>query len=145
MKIRENHRKETASVRYPGERILSIDTEVARERFERDSNEEESARSLYDRRWALAVLEEVERQMAAFYKSAGHGDRFEALRPFLLSKASRTTPYIDIASRLGMKENAVKGAMHRMRTKFKKLVREEVRQSLKEEVDLDDELRELFG
>ena len=117
----------------------ATDTEVGSVAPEEASNLE----ALFDREWALAV---VERSLAALELEAATADsrrQFVELRPWLSLDAAPGTQAA-AAARLGMNEGAVKVAIHRLRRRFRDLVRAEVAQTLPEGGDLNAEVRHLI-
>jgi RNA polymerase sigma factor (sigma-70 family) len=103
-----------------------------------------SADRLYERRWALAVLEQVLARLEDEYQAAGNAPLFDRLKEFLVGDQDR--PLQDeIASQLGMTENAVKQAFHRFRQRYRVLLREELAHTLIAPGDVEDELRHLVS
>jgi len=103
-----------------------------------------SAEQLYDRRWALAMLEQVLTRLESEYRAAGNASLFDQLKEFLVGEESRPLQ-AEIGLKLGMTENAVKQAFHRFRQRYRKLLREEVGHTVIAPGDVDDELRYLVS
>ena len=103
-----------------------------------------SADRLYERRWALAVLEQVLARLEAEYRAAGSGQLFDQLKEFLVGEPARPTQ-AEIATELGMTENAVKQAFHRFRQRYRVLLREEITHTVIAPGDVEDELRHLIS
>jgi len=97
---------------------------------------------LFDRSWALAVIDRVETRLEAEYNSAGKGDVFRALRPSLLSKGEES--HAEISQRTGLTEGGVRMGIHRMRRKFGDLIRDEVGHTVASVSDVEDEVRWLM-
>lgn len=96
----------------------------------------------FDRGWALAI---VERALAALEREEDHrADQFACLRPWLASGEIRE-PQEAAAARLGMSSGALKVAIHRLRRRFRELIRAEVAATLHDPADLDDEMRHLVA
>jgi RNA polymerase sigma-70 factor (ECF subfamily) len=110
--------------------------------FER--TESFSADRLYERRWALAVLEQVLMRLESEYQAAGNAALFEQLKEFLVGERGRPTQ-AEIATELGMTENAVKQAFHRLRQRYRVLLREEIAHTVAQPGDVEDELRHLVS
>jgi RNA polymerase sigma factor (sigma-70 family) len=110
--------------------------------FER--TESFSADRLYERRWALAVLEQVLMRLESEYQAAGNAALFERLKEFLVGERGRPTQ-AEIATELGMTENAVKQAFHRLRQRYRVLLREEIAHTVAQPGDVEDELRHLVS
>lgn len=98
----------------------------------------------FDRQWALAVMERALAAVEAEFASAGKAAHFEQLKPWLMGEAA-APPQAEVARRLGLNEGAVKVAVHRLRKRFREVLRTEVRQTLGEGDDVDDELRYLIA
>jgi RNA polymerase sigma factor (sigma-70 family) len=103
-----------------------------------------SADRLYERRWALAVLEQALTRLEAEYRAAGHGPLFDKLKEFLVGEEGRPLQ-AEIAAELGMTENAVKQAFYRFRQRYRMLLREEVAHTVLAPGDVEDELRHLIS
>src|SRR5437762_3947776 len=103
-----------------------------------------SADRLYERRWALAVLEQVLARLEAEYCAAGNASLFDQLKEFLVVERGRPTQ-AEIAAELGMTQNAVKQAFHRFRQRYRVLLREEIARTLIAPADVEDELRHLVS
>jgi RNA polymerase sigma factor (sigma-70 family) len=110
--------------------------------FERTENF--SAERLYERRWALAVLEQVLMRLESEYQAAGNAALFDQLKEFLVGERGRPTQ-AGIAADLGMTENAVKQAFHRLRQRYRVLLREEIAHTVAQPGDIEDELRHLVS
>lgn len=103
-----------------------------------------SPEAAYDRQWALAVLDRVLSRLEAEHRSAGKGEFFAALRPTLT--ADRTAlPYAVLGRQLGLTEGAVKVAVHRLRQRYRVLLREEIADTVERPDQVDQELRDLFA
>jgi RNA polymerase sigma-70 factor (ECF subfamily) len=100
---------------------------------------------LFERRWALALLQEVLRRLRQEFTDKGKEHLFEALRHYLIGEPS-TIPYGRAALALGMSEGAVKVAVHRLRQRYRELLREEIAQTLEttSTEEIDEEIRQLF-
>jgi RNA polymerase sigma factor (sigma-70 family) len=103
-----------------------------------------SADRLYERRWALAVLEQVLDRLETEYRAAGNAALFDRLKEFLIGEQGQ--PFqAEIAAQLGMTENAVKQAFHRFRQRYRVLLREEIAHTVIAPGDVEDELRHLVS
>jgi len=98
----------------------------------------------YERRWALTLLDTVLQRLRAEYEHAGKGQLFADLN-FCLVGGRESQPYAELACRLGMSEGAVKVAVHRLRKRYRLLLRAEIAQTLAGTEEVDDELRHLFA
>jgi RNA polymerase sigma factor (sigma-70 family) len=93
----------------------------------------------FDRKWAFIVLDRALAALAEEHKIAGKSDQFEALRPWLTGDTEDLSQ-ADAASRLGINEGAVKVAIHRLRRRFRELVKAEIGQTLHNPAQVADEL-----
>ena len=103
-----------------------------------------SADRLYERHWALAVLEQVLGRLESEYRAAGNAVLFDRLKEFLVGEPGLRTQ-AEIATELGMTENAVKQAFHRLRQRYRMLLREEVAHTVAQAGDVEGELRHLVS
>jgi RNA polymerase sigma-70 factor (ECF subfamily) len=97
---------------------------------------------LYERRWALLVLDTVKRKLVAESTAAGKGEVFEALRIYLTGETDKT-PYADVAARLNMSSDAVRKAVERLRRRYGELLREEIAHTVGHPSEIEDEIRHL--
>jgi RNA polymerase sigma factor (sigma-70 family) len=93
----------------------------------------------FDRKWALTVLDRALAALAEEHKSAGKTDQFEALKPWLTGDTENLSQ-AEAARRLDLNEGAVKVAIHRLRRRFRDLVKAEVGQTLKDPALIANEL-----
>jgi RNA polymerase sigma factor (sigma-70 family) len=103
-----------------------------------------TAEKIYERRWALTLLESVLRRLRGEYVRDGKQKLFEQLKP-TLTEASRSVAYAEIARRLDTTEGAVKVAVHRLRQRYREVLRAEIAETVAEPAEVDDELRNLFA
>ena len=103
-----------------------------------------SADRLYQRHWALAVLDQVLTRLESEYRAAGSPALFDQLKEFLVGERGRPTQ-AEIGIELGMTENAVKQAFHRLRQRYRMLLREEIAHTVAQPGDVEDELRHLVS
>jgi RNA polymerase sigma factor (sigma-70 family) len=103
-----------------------------------------SADRLYERHWALAVLEQVLGRLESEYRAASNAVLFDRLKEFLVGEPGLRTQ-AEIGTELGMTENAVKQAFHRFRQRYRLLLREEIAHTVIAPGDVEDELRHLIS
>jgi RNA polymerase sigma-70 factor (ECF subfamily) len=123
--------------------FLSIDDADAERRYHEEPAEQITAEQLYDRRWALTLLDQVLARLGDEMRSEGRGACFEALK-FCLTGGPGAA-YADLAQRLGTSEGALKVAVHRLRDRYRALLRAEIAETVGSETEVDDELRQLFS
>jgi RNA polymerase sigma factor (sigma-70 family) len=127
-----------------GRAPISIDRLKAEGRYHGEPAHEWTAESLFDRQWALTLLDRVLERLEAEMNDAGKSRQFSALRPALLGGAERV-PYVQIADTLGISEEAARSAAQRLRRRYRELLREEVGRTIDEPSEVDSEIRSLFS
>ncbi|MGB8370598.1 MAG: RNA polymerase sigma factor [Limisphaerales bacterium] len=124
---------------------VPLDTELAERKFQAETTTGEiSPDRLYDRRWALTLLEQTMTRLRAEFERVGKAGEFERLKSFLTAD-KREIPYATVAAELGMGESALRVAVHRLRRRYRELFREEIAHTLAEGEDIDEELRHLLA
>ena len=112
-------------------------------RYAAASGQADNPEHVFDREWALqtvaGALQELHDEMA----KAGKSEQFDALKGTLTGQG--VSPRDQIAARLGMSEGAVKVAVHRLRQRYRKLLRAAIAETVSNEADLDDEMRYLVA
>ncbi len=127
-----------------GKPLVSLDDESAESRYRLEPSHEITPDKIYDRRWALTLLELVLTRLEGEYEGQGKKRLFEVLQRWLLGKESGV-PYSTAASTLGMTEGAMKVAVHRLRRRYRELLRLEIANTVACADDIDDELRHLLA
>lgn len=123
---------------------LSLDWQSADTRYQIEPVDTLSPDRIYDREWALALLERVIHRLRDECAAAQQSQLFEQLKPFLtLDKAA--APYSETAARLGMTEGALRVAAHRLRRRYRALLLEEITQTLADPAQAHEELRALMS
>ncbi|HEY1120266.1 MAG TPA: sigma-70 family RNA polymerase sigma factor, partial [Haloferula sp.] len=117
---------------------LSLDWQQADQRFRLADESSLSPDAAYDREWATALLERVLVAMAS-----ESDDRFAHLKSYL-SLEREQIPYSAAAAALGLEEGAVRVAVHRLRKRYRQLLRQEIARTLAEPELVDEELRSLM-
>jgi RNA polymerase sigma-70 factor (ECF subfamily) len=126
-----------------GRSIIPIDEVVAEELYRRELVDDETPDLLFERRWAVRLLEHVRRRLAQEYQTRGREELFRALEGHL-SGAARLIPYAALGARLGMSEGAVKVAVHRLRKRFGQLLRLQIAETVSRPEEIDEEIRYLI-
>ncbi|MCB9921544.1 MAG: sigma-70 family RNA polymerase sigma factor [Planctomycetaceae bacterium] len=140
--IANQWRRDNAQKRGGGCVTLSIDVEAGEARYRHEPFHELTAERIFERRWALTLLERTLEQLRDEYVKAEKGDLFEALKGHLGQGAA--TPYREIGDNLGMSETAVKVAAHRMRKRCGQILRQEISHTVDDSTAIDAELQQLF-
>lgn len=136
-----DHRRRTAQKRGGGAVVLSFDADEAEERYAKEPGEDAAPDQVFDRRWAMTVLENALGELEAEYKSRGKEELFEAFSPQLsLAGVDAAESYEEIGNRLGMSEGSVKVAVHRLRKRYREMIFRHVAPTVEDEEQVDDEL-----
>jgi RNA polymerase sigma-70 factor (ECF subfamily) len=125
-----------------GVRLIELDGLEAEERYRIEPAELDSPDKLFERRWALTLLDRVLRRLRA-EQTAATATRFEALQPALLGEPS-TEGYAELARQWGVTESTVKSWVFRLRRRYRQLLRDEVSPTVESPDAVLDELRHLF-
>ena len=123
---------------------ISLDAQAAETRYRSEPMDESSADKVLDRQWALTMLELVLDRLSAEYADADKADLFERLKVYLTA-VKDTVPYATVATKLGTTEGAVKVAVHRLRQRYRQLLREEIAHTVASPAEIDGEIRHLFA
>jgi RNA polymerase sigma-70 factor (ECF subfamily) len=138
-----NERRRAKTLKRGGGRWpLSLEFEAGEARYRREPADERTPEDLFQRRWALTVLEQTLARLRAEYEKAGKQELFERLKDCLGAQSVKS--YQTIAAEAGMTEGSIKVAVHRLRARYRDLLRDEVAQTVGATDNLDDEVRELF-
>jgi RNA polymerase sigma-70 factor (ECF subfamily) len=124
--------------------FIPIDPRTAETQYGIEPAEALTADKIFERRWALTLLEQVLRRLSEEYQEGGRAKLFAELK-FTLTEASRSVPYAEVAARLKQSEGAVKVAVHRLRGRYRELLRAEIAATVASQADVEEELRNLFA
>lgn len=138
------HQREVAVKRGGNRPHVPFDGERAEERYCLEASTSESPDKLFDRAWAIRVIEAAYQRLEEAYALEGKGPLLKLLREFLSGDRSEST-YAEAGADLGMTEGAVKVAVHRLRRRYRDLLREEVAQTVQTSAELEEELRSLHA
>ncbi len=136
--------KEHAGKRGGGQPSIPLDEAEAETRYRHDAASADAPDRAFDRRWLVAVLDAGLRALEAEQAATGKGAQFSRLKPFLACE-TEAGDYQQVAAELGQKPGTVAVAVHRLRQRYQEIIRAEVRQTLLDPAELEDELRHLFG
>jgi RNA polymerase sigma-70 factor (ECF subfamily) len=123
-------------------RFIEWDALDPEARYAGVSESPESPEHLFDREWALETIAAALQALRDEMEKAGKREQFDALEGSLTGEDD--APRREIAARLGMSEGAVKVAVHRLRQRYRKLLRATIAETVSDEADLDDEMRYLL-
>lgn len=136
--------KARAQKRGGGEVPLSLDWQTADSKFQVAATNEPSPDRAFDREWALALLARVIERLQAEAETEGKGKVFAQLKSFLMAGQGESAQ-AGVAKALGMEEGAVRVAIHRLRKRYRQLLRDEIANTLSDPAMVDEEMRALFG
>ena len=142
--VADEQRRAMAIKRGKGQRIISLEELRTDEGMEMGPVDAMTAEMIYERRWALTVLERVLSRLKEEYCAADKSTLFDSLKQ-LLPDEPGSPSQAEVAMRLGMTENAVRQAFHRFRQRYQSLLREEIANTVATPGDIEDELRHLIA
>jgi RNA polymerase sigma-70 factor (ECF subfamily) len=122
---------------------MGFDFEDGESRYTAEPAHCETPEKLFEKRWARTMLNRSMDRLRAEMRDDDSGERFKWLSPFL-TETTKGMTYKEVGDRLNMTEGAVKGAVHRMRKRFGRLLREEVAHTVADPDDVEKEIRYLF-
>ncbi len=142
--LASEQRRAMTAKRGKGQRLIPLEELSASERTEMEPADRLSADRLYERRWALTLMEQVLRRLKDEYRAAGNAALFDSLKQLLPDEPGAPSR-AEIASQLGMTDNAVRQALHRFRHRYQFLLREEISHTVAIASDVEFELRHLIA
>ena len=142
--LADERRRAMAIKRGKGQRLIPLERLRVDERIEMEPSDPVTAEMIYERRWALTVLENVLSRLKDEYQTAGNAALFDLLKQ-LLPDEPGSPSQADIAARLGMTENAIRQAFYRFRQRYQSILREEIAHTVATPGDIEDELRHLIA
>jgi RNA polymerase sigma factor (sigma-70 family) len=138
------HKHANRQKRGGGQAHISLDVELAESRLNSELATGLSPEEIFERRWARAILDQTTARLHNEYAASGKSAIFDALNGFLTDE-SRFGDYAEVAKQLGMTASTVAVTVHRLRTRYKQLVREAVRPTVANPAEVDDEMRHLVA
>jgi len=127
-----------------GREFVSFDAASAEERYRLEPIDQLDAAKLYERRWVTTLFDQVLARLEQEFRDSDKRELFDCLKSSLLAD-SDSPSYAVLGRRLGLKEDAVKQAVHRMRRRYRELFREEIAQTVAGPGEVEDELKHLFA
>jgi RNA polymerase sigma-70 factor (ECF subfamily) len=123
--------------------LLSIETRDAEGRYQYEPADRLTPDRLFDRTWAMTLLERVLQLLADEYAAKGRPQVFERLK-VVLTQDEGAVPAATLAARLGMTVGAVHVAVHRLRRRYREILQDQIAATLDDPSEMDDEIRSLF-
>lgn len=140
-----NHHDHThAAKRGGGRPPIPLDGELAENRYALELLTNETPERIYDRRWALTVLDRALARLRGETAAAGKARHFELLNPFL-SREPEAGEYATVAGELGVSQGALGVSVHRLRQRYRECVRAEIADTVADPVQVEAEMQELFA
>jgi len=140
----KEHDRAAAQKRGGHKQILSIDFREGERRYQHEPADNWTPERIFERRWALTLLDRTLARLRQEHADTGKLTQFEGLKVFLTGD-SGAPPLRQVAEQLGLTEGAVKVAIHRLRQKYRELLRSEIAQTVAAKDDVDDELSLLLA
>jgi RNA polymerase sigma factor (sigma-70 family) len=137
------HRRAVTLKRGAGQQPVPLDDLSCSERSDMEPADHLTAERVYERRWALTLMDQVLRRLKNEYSTAGNAALFDSLKKLLPDEPGGPSR-ADIATELGMTDNALRQAFHRFRHRYQLLLREEISHTVAIASDVEDELRYLI-
>ena len=139
-----NERKASrAEKRGGGRPHLSLDFSAAEAAYCAEPIDTFTAERLFDRRWAILLLDAVLVRLENEFTARGKQEHFQHLKPLLTADRDARS-YQQVAESLGANQATVKMTVHRLRRRYRELLRQEIAQTVADPCDVDDELKQLF-
>jgi len=142
--LADEHRRAMAVKRGKGERLIPLEDLRTEERSGIEPADALTAERIYERRWASTLLDRVLSRLEERYRTRGSAALFDSFNQ-LLGDEPGAPSHADIATQLGMTENAVSQAFHRFRQSYQSLLREEIAHTVATPGDIENELRYLIA
>jgi RNA polymerase sigma-70 factor (ECF subfamily) len=122
-----------------GGALLPLEFSCGEERYQREPAHDETPERIFERRWALSVLDRVVEKLRDEFVRHGRAEHFERLKVFLLGRSD--APYVALAHELNTSEGALKVAIHRLRKRYRELFRQEIADTVADTAEVESELR----
>lgn len=126
-----------------GGTVVPLEFSSAEDRYQREPADDETPERIFERRWALSVLDRVVERLRNEFVQHGRSEHFERLKVFLLGQSD--APYAALAREMKTSEGAVKVAVHRLRKRYRELFRQEIADTVADPAEVESELRFLAG
>jgi RNA polymerase sigma factor (sigma-70 family) len=133
----------TRAAKRGGGQVSHLDTSVAESAYAADYADTLTPEKLFHQRWAITVLETVQERLRREHEREGKTALFETLRFSLMGERS-AVPYAGLAARLGLSEGAIKVAVHRLRQRYRLVLRETIAATVSSPEEVEEELRQLL-
>jgi RNA polymerase sigma-70 factor (ECF subfamily) len=122
-----------------GGQIVPFEFSSGEDRYQREPAHDETPERIFERRWALSVLDRGVERLRNEFVQHGRPDHFERLKVFLLGRSD--APYAALAREMDTSEGALKVAIHRLRKRYRDLFRQEIADTVADPAEVESELR----
>src|SRR5208282_5241583 len=122
-----------------GGAVLPLEFSSGEERYQREPAHDETPERIFERRWALALIDRVVEKLRDEFVQHGRAEQFERLKVFLLGQSD--APYASLAREMNTSEGALKVAIHRLRKRYRELFRQEIADTVADPGEVESELR----
>jgi RNA polymerase sigma-70 factor (ECF subfamily) len=122
-----------------GGMVVSLEFSCGEERYQREPAHDETPERIFERRWALSVLDRVVERLRSEFVQHGRPEHFEQLKVFLLGQSE--APYAALAREMNTSEGALKVAIYRLRKRYRELFRQEIADTVADPGEVESELR----
>jgi RNA polymerase sigma-70 factor (ECF subfamily) len=119
--------------------VVSLELSSGEERYQREPAHNDTPERIFERRWALSVLDRVVEKLREEFVHQGRPEHFERLKVFLLGASD--APYAALAKEMNTSEGALKVAIHRFRKRYRELFRQEIADTVADSAEVESELR----
>jgi RNA polymerase sigma factor (sigma-70 family) len=127
------------AIKRGGGAVVSVEFSSGEERYRREPAHDETPERIFERRWALAVLDRVVERLRNEFVQHGRPEHFQRLKVFLLGQSD--APYAALAREMNTSEGALKVAIHRLRKRYRELFRQEIADTVADPAEVESELR----
>jgi predicted DNA-binding protein (UPF0278 family) len=121
--------------------LVPLEFSSGEERYQREPAHDETPERIFERRWALSMLDRVVERLRNEFVHHGRPEYFERLKMFLLGQSD--APYAALAREMNTSEGALKVAIHRLRKRYRELFRQEIADTVADPAEVESELRYL--
>ena len=129
------------AVKRGGGAVVPLEFSSGEERYQREPAHDETPERIFERRWALSVLDRVVEKLHDEFVQHGRPEHFDRLKVFLLGQSD--APYASLAREMNTSEGALKVAIHRLRKRYRDLFRQEIADTVADPAEVESELRYL--
>lgn len=119
--------------------LVPLEFSSGEERYQHEPAHDETPERIFERRWALSILDRVVERLRDEFVQHGRPEHFERLKVFLLGQSD--TPYAALAREMHTSEGALKVAIHRLRKRYRDLFRQEIADTVADPTEVEFELR----